>query len=502
MDFLSKLEDTIDRHYNVSTTENGALGYKTTKSNILDMNFKVPSYRRDKQSLLYDFRRAISEDKLLALKWMFYLRDIRGGIGERESFRFLLMDIGNLHPAIVEKLLPIVAEYGRYDDLWSLFGTKSEEFVLKFVKTQIISDLKALKEKKPISLLAKWLPSENASSERTKRHASKIRKYIGFSPKEYRCMLSAMRKALKIVERDASSNNWSEINYEAVPSRANIIYNNAFLRHDEDRRRNFLESLKKGEKKINAGTLFPHDIVHKYHGRYAATYDETLEQLWKNLPDTVKEESGTIVVADGSGSMTATIDSNSRVSAHEVADALAIYFAERCSGAFKNKYITFSSRPQLVDLNKATLLGKLQEARKHSECADTNIEATFDLILKTAISNHMEQSELPKNILIISDMEFNYACEAPVDERLFETIRRKYEENGYKLPKLIFWNVNSRTNTIPLTENSLGVALVSGYSVNIVNMVMNGELDPYKALVKVLNAERYKAVEDALKDVL
>jgi len=329
MDFLSKLEDTIDRHYNVSTTENGALGYKTTKSNILDMNFKVPSYRRDKQPLLYDFRRAISEDKLLALKWAFYLRDIRGGLGERESFRFLLADIGNSYPAIVEKLVPIVAEYGRYDDLWSLFGTKSEEFVLKFVKSQIISDLKALKEKKSISLLAKWLPSENASSERTKKNASKIRKYIGFSSKEYRCMLSGMRKALKIVERDASSNNWGEINYEAVPSKANIIYNSAFLRHDENRRRKFLESLKKGEKKINAGTLFPHDIVHKYGGYYARKYDETLEQLWKNLPNTVNEESGTIVVADGSGSMTAGIDPNSRVTALEIANSLAIYFAER-----------------------------------------------------------------------------------------------------------------------------------------------------------------------------
>jgi hypothetical protein len=232
-------------------------------------------------------------------------------------------------------------------------------------------------------------------------------------------------------------------------------------------------------------------------------YDATLEGLWKALPDTVKGAENTIVVADGSGSMTCNVGGNTSVTALDVANALAIYFSERASGEFKDKYITFSSRPQLVDFSNAkTLRDKIQIALRHDEVADTNIEATFDLILKTAVNNNMSQEDMPKNILIVSDMEFNNACYYHPNETLFANIANKYATYGYKLPRLIFWNVNSRTGTIPVKENDLGVALISGFSVNIVNMVISNKLDPYECLLDVINTERYQPVEDAVKDII
>lgn len=352
-----------------------------------------------------------------------------------------------------------------------------------------------------ISLLAKWAKSENSSSSETKRQAKIIREGLGMTSRNYRKMLSQMRKYIDVVERKMSAKEWSAINYETVPSRANLIYNNAFLRNDEERRREYLGKLEKGEVKINAGTLYPHDIVHKYGRSYGV--DATLEGLWKALPDTVKGCGNTIVVADGSGSMTCNVGGNTGVTALDVANALAIYFAERSSGEFKDKYITFSHRPQLVDFSNAkTLRDKLRIALSHSEIADTNIEATFDLILRTAVNNKMSQEDMPKNILIISDMEFNSACYGRPNETLFTTIAGKYAAHGYKLPRLVFWNVNSRTGTIPVKENDLGVALVSGFSVNIVNMVMSNKLDPYECLLDMLNTERYQPIEDAVKDIV
>ena len=312
-----------------------------------------------------------------------------------------------------------------------------------------------------------------------------------------------------------SAKQWDEIKYEAVPSRANLIYNKAFLRNDEERRRAYLESLAKGETKINAGTLFPHEIVHKYGNSGWNTItecNETLEQLWKALPDTVNGNGNTIVVADGSGSMTCGVDPHSSVTALDVANALAIYFAEHSSGQFKDKYITFSNRPQLVDFSKAkNLREKLLIAKQHNEMANTNIEAVFNLILTTAVNNHLKQEDMPQNILIISDMEFDSCatCDSQTgywsrkrpDSRLFNVIRQKYEAAGYKLPRLVFWNVNSRTGTIPVKENDLGVALVSGFSQNVASMVMSGKLDPYECLMETLNSKRYDPIAKALEGI-
>lgn len=505
--FIEQMQNVLNENYNVSVTENGAVGYRTTGKALVDINFTVASMRHMSEKQIVDkFVKAYYENSVLAMKWLFYLSDVREGLGERRSFRVIMNYLAEQHENIALAVLQFIPEYSRWDNLIELIDCNNANVsnrVLEIVKEQLTADKQSMNVNKPISLLGKWLPSENASSKNTKRKAEIIRHYLGLSSCEYRKQLSKMRKYLDVVECKMSAKEWNKINYSTVPSNANIKYSNAFMRNDEERRKAYLESLKRGEAKINASVLFPHDVVHKYcrSGYYLNSYDESLEQLWKSLKD-MENIHNTIVVADGSGSMTCRVDNNSSVSALEVANALAIYCGERCSGEFKDKYITFSHRPQLVNFaNANSLHDKLEIAMRHNEVADTNIEAVFDLILTTAINNNMSQEEIPQNILIISDMEFNSCATSNngrVNATLFNTIASKYAEHGYKLPRLIFWNVNSRTGTIPVKENDMGVALVSGFSVNILNMVMNNETDSYKLLIKELSKERYSPIEKAL----
>lgn len=521
MNFMNALNGTLN---NVpSVTENGAIGYKTTGKELLDLNFAVASLRHmDEAEIVKRFTKAFFEDKILAMKWLFYARDVREGLGERRLFRVVLSHLIQSNPEMVIPIINLIPEYGRYDDLWCLLDNPKSAFaVYQIVNAQLKQDLQNMAKGKPISLLAKWLPSVNASSPKTKEYSKKIRKALGMNERRYRTTLTGLRKYLDVVEVKMSGKNWSEIKYEAVPSRANLVYNKAFLRNDEERRREYLGKLEKGETKINASTLFPHDIVHKYTNGYqrVSSKDATIEGLWKALPDTIKGCGNTIVVADGSGSMTSRVDPKSGVSALDVANALAIYFAERSSGQFKNKYITFSENPRFVDFSRCNSLHeKLQLALSHNEVANTNIEKVFAMILVTAVQNRMHQEDLPQNILIVSDMEFD-ACATSGEPRLvkgwwgnyydstlarptttlFDEIAKEYAAHGYKLPRLVFWNVNSRTGTIPVKENDLGVALVSGFSVNVAKMVMSNKLDPFECLLETLNNERYSPVEEALK---
>lgn len=514
-DFMSQLQDALNNSpANRSVTENGAVGYKTSGRKLLDLNFAVSSMRsasdRDVERRFAD---ACAENVDTAIVWLFFARDVRGGLGERRLFRIGMQYLAREFPQKVRALLPLIAEYGRWDDLLCLLGGKVRQDVLSLIRDQLTQDMADMRQSKSISLLAKWLPSENTSSKDTRATAAVIRGYLNIPPRKYRLMLSALRKHLNVLERQMSAGQWEEIKYSAVPSRANLIYNSAFLRHDEVRRREYLGKLEKGEEKINSAVLFPHDIVHQYmrsNGWSEAVkpYDAALEGMWKGLPDTVSgSDASTIVVADGSGSMTARVG-GTQVTALEVANALAIYFAEKLTGPYKDRYITFSMRPQLVNLaGSTTLRGKLETAMEHSECANTNVEAVFDLILDTAVKNHLLQQDMPRNVLIISDMEFDSCASTSggsgwsrvrPNATLFDTIAARYARHGYRLPRLVFWNVNSRTGTIPVKENDLGVAMVSGFSPNVAKMVMSGKLDPMQALLDTLNDQRYDPVREAL----
>lgn len=514
--FMDAVDKTIKQNTpNVSYTENGAKGYKTTGKALLDLNFQVSALRNQSESDIYQkFMKAFYENPLIAWKWLFYVRDVRGGLGERRTFRAIIHKLAESRPKEMALLIPYIAEYGRYDDLWCLLGTTIQPIVIELINAQLTSDIEAYNQNKSISLLAKWLPSRNASSRDTKNKADTIIKELGINQETYRKTLSKLRARLNVVETLMSAKKWSVIDYNAVPSKANLKYNSAFLRNDEERRRAYLAALEKGDPKvkINAGTLFPHDIVHKYmlsSGWYRSLqkYDETLEQLWKNLPDYVGGADKVMVVADGSGSMTSRVDSSSGVTALEVANALAVYFAERSSGVYKDKYITFSMKPQYVSFEKAkSLREKVEIAMQHSEMADTNIEAVFDLILKTAKENKLKQSQIPQTVLILSDMQFNSCVRSnnsrygSVSKTLFDEIAGRYRKAGYKLPRLVFWNLMGRSNsTIPVIQNDMGIALVSGFSPAICKMVLSNKTDPYEALLEQLNTERYQPIEDALK---
>ena len=514
MNFIEALEKVS----NTSTTENGAQGYKTTGKALVDFNFKLPSYRdkRNADDAVLSFAKVWNEDKELAIKYLFYMRDVRQGVGERDTFRMCLKNLAETGE-LDSRVFNWIEEYGRLDDLFVFFNTSLEDNMIDWVQAKLAQDVANMSANKPCSLLAKWMPSIATSSKETRALAHKFINALskkmegGVTAKDYRKTLAKLRAYIKVLEKTLCQGDWSTIDYSKVPSNANLKYSNAFMRHNPEKRKAYLESLKKGETKINASVLFPHDIVHKYTPNSAWSakvndYDEALEQMWKALPDYVQGQSNVMVVRDGSGSMLSSVG-GSNTTALDVANALSIYFSERSSGPYKNKFITFSEHPKFVDLSKlSSLHDKLKELEKHTECANTNIEATFDLILDLAVRNNLKQEDIP-SLVIISDMEFDDCVisnamvgswgsisDNAKGKKLFEAIAERYNHAGYQLPRVTFWNVNSRTNTIPLTENKLGVGLVSGFSATISKMVLSQELDPYKALVKEITSKRYEQV--------
>lgn len=496
--FMGALGKTLDEYNNVSVTENCALGYKTTQNLLVDLNFKTTSLRgktdEEVAKLFADV--FMLQDKKLALKWLFFARDIREGLGERRLFRVCLKWLADTEPELAKQLVPFVAEYGRYDDLLPLLDSNISPFVLEYLSNGLKADLSAMGEEKSVTLLAKWLPSVNTSSQQSRRWGRMIAKHLKWTDGLYRRVLSKLRKYIDVVERKMSGGDWKEIAYGKVPSKAHLLYKSAFKKHDAEGYQKYLDALSKGQAKINAATLFPHDIVAKYgYNVYKKPEDETLEALWKNLPNTIKDDARVLVVRDGSGSMQMDIPGQHTAECLHCSTALALYFAERLSGEFHNKFITFSANPKFVDISGLdTLRQKLERVYKEDECTNTNLEKVFMMILAVAKSCKMKQEELPNTILIASDMEFDYACGRP-DARLFDVIRSRYETNGYKLPRLVFWNLCSRSETIPVTENELGVALVSGFSHNLAKMVMSGSLSPEAILLETLNVERYSFVD-------
>lgn len=503
MNFMNALENETNKR--MTLTDNGALAYETSGKKLLDFLFATTTLRKaNSQQICREFSGVYFENPLIANKFAFWLRDCRGGNGERRIFRNYLVWLAKNKPEVAKAVIKLVPEYGRVDDLWCLLDTELKDSIISWIEIKIKDDVENYKNGKPISLTAKWLKSENSSSNESKRIAKIIREGLGMTPRQYRKMLSALRKYLDVTEVKTSANRWGEIDYETVPSQANVKYSNAFMRHDEDRRIEYLESLKKGEAKINAKVLQPHEIVRKYTRRdgwytKANTYDEALEQLWKALP--VKSLDNTLVVRDGSSSMCSGYGTT--MCPLDIATGLAIYMAGHNHGIWKDKFITFSASPKFIDLsNCKNLHDKLVKTYHEDECSNTDIERTMMLILKTAVDNNCSQEDMPKNIVICSDMQFDYGIQHNLTKSLFDKIARKYKNAGYKLPRIIFWNLSGSVNkTIPMQQNELGIALMSGFSVQLLDMVMSGETDPYKVVLETINSPRYDAVEEAVKDI-
>ncbi len=480
----------MNRETNKKFTENGATAFSSTGvSDILDLYATVGAMRSRTNDIIYKFRNACTEDLLLAARLMFYTRDIRGGLGERDAFRVMLREMAITNPMVVCHNIDRVPFYGRWDDLFVLIGTRAEKEMWNLLGSQLLADMKDFSANKSISLLAKWLPSINASSKETVTLALKCSEAFGLSNKEYRKILSALRAHLKVLETSMSKKNWDEIIYNQVPSRAMNIYRKAFYRNDGDRFAKYIEDVKSGKKTINAGTLYPYDITEKYMSygyRYSRkTVDDVLEAQWKALPNYVEGENNIIVMADVSGSM------SGRPMATSV--GLAIYFAERNKGAYHDMFMTFSGNPTFVKLKGNTLYEKIVNAQNASWDMSTNLERAFMAVLKTAIKNSVPSEEMPKAIIIISDMEIN-ACSGR-SWSFYDEMVKRFAQYGYTIPNIVFWNVNARHDTFLADGNRKGVQLVSGQSASTFKNVLSSiGKTPYQAMVDVLNGPRYNSI--------
>lgn len=478
---------------NKTHTENGAVTNESTGSDCLDLFATIGAIRRESDAEIEArFVRAYTENKDIATKILFFARDIRGGLGERRVFRVILKWLAINEEETVKKNLSFVAEFGRYDDLLVLMGTPCEKEMLSLLKAQFDVDIKAMEDEKEVSLLAKWLPSVNTSNLETVKIAKKIAKFFGLSDASYRKTLSKLRAYIKIIENNLRENDYS-FDYEKQPSKAMFKYRKAFIRNDNKRYSDFLNKVEKGEAKLNASTLAPYEIVEpliqdSYLKNLTKKEQASLNATWNSLPDFSTDENA-LAVIDTSGSMYCT----GKPLAASVALSLGIYFAERNNGLFKDYFIEFSSRPKLIKLKGETFADKLRYISSFNEVANTNIEAVFKLILNAAIKNKVQQSELPSRLYLISDMEFDQVVEN-AEFTNFQNAKKMFEENGYKLPDIVFWNVASRNRGQPVTKNDNGVVLVSGCTPRLFSMVVSGETNPYVFMMEVINSERYAKI--------
>ena len=510
---MNEFQQTLNRVNNFQQTENGATGYSTSGQNLVDLNFVVPSNHKNVSSNeLEKFVQALNEDTVLAVKWLFYLRDVREGLGERDSFIKLFKTLWLTDPVSAVKVVKLIPEYGRWKDVIDILAefpsdNNLTETIYLLIKNQLKEDCVNFTEDKSVSLLAKWLPSINASGK-SRKLAKRICNKLALTFEDYRKVLSTLRKYLDVTEVKTCGGKWNEIDYNKVSSNANARYLNSFMKHDPERRQKYLDSLSAPVASgavMHASNLYPHEVYAKYSG-YRPIVDQGIEELWNNLKN-IENVGNLLVVSDGSGSMVTKI-AGSSIKAIDVSRSLRIFFSERCNGEFKDKVIEFSRNPRYIDLsNCKTLADKKNVMCQYNDCSNTDIEKVFDLLLNTAVTHKIPQNELPQKILIISDMEFDFATNIRFIghneimaryQTLFETIKEKWSRHGYTMPGIIFWNVNSRTNTIPVTANECGVTLVSGYSPNIVKMIISGEINPWESLKSILNSDRYKVIEEIL----
>lgn len=469
---------------NYKHTENGALAYKSTNSKVYDMFAFGGAYRnRMPEDCILLFKEAYEENKELALKCLFYLRDCRGGQGERRFFRTCFRFLCNKEPAVARNLLIHVSEYGRWDDLiFVSIDTPVEEDAFKIIRHQLALDV----ECKTPSLLAKWLPSENASSKETKTMGNKIRKYLKMTHKQYRKTLSILRNRIKVLERLMSTNRWDEIEFDKIPSKAGLIYKNAFARRDIIAQR-YESFIKDAKTKVNAKTLYPYEIV-KDAIECSCYFEKNLEReainkYWANQIDYFKgKECSLMCVIDTSASMRGT--------PMDAAIALGIYCAERNKGLFKDHYISFSSRPKFVKIEGIDFVDKVRRIYNANLIENTNIEAAFDLLLQAAKSSKVE--DIPKTLVIISDMEIdamsNWRNGKEQAQTEMERIRAKWKKEGLQCPKLIYWNVDARNNTI--LDSGPNVSYVSGLSPVLFEQILTGVTGIELMLQKLLS-ERY-----------
>lgn len=482
----------LNSESNRTYTENGALTNRTSGNFCLDLFFKAGAMRGASEQEIADVvTRAYAEDPVKTLKIVFFVRDVRGGLGERRFFSAAVRTLAGTAPEAVNRNIRFFAEYGRFDDLLALLGTQCESAALEVIKIRLDDDLAAFERGEPVSLLAKWLPSVNTSSEKARKAAKHIAKCLKLSEKEYRQTLAKLRRYTDIIENRLRVRDYT-FDYGKQPSGAMFKYRKAFARNDGERYAAYLADVKSGAAVMHADTLYPYQIVRSCLSGELSVQDKlSLDVAWKSLP-AYGETGNAIAVVDGSGSM--TWSPKNSVRPIDAALSLGIYFAEHNKGAFANHFITFSATPRLVEIKGADIAEKTRFCSTFNEVSNTNLEAVFDLILSAAVRNNVPQSELPEHIYIISDMEFDYCITGGNDLTLFAAMRKKFARHGYSLPNIVFWNVNSRGENFPVTMSETGAALVSGFSPAIFDMIAGGEISPEIVMNSVIESERYRQI--------
>lgn len=480
---------------NYATTENGALSHKTTKSAVYDMFATGAAYRgRSDEDCILLFKNALEEDESLALKCLFYIRDVRGGQGERRFFRVCYRWLANTYPDVARRNFKLGSEYGRWDDLiYTLIGTPLEKECLELISEQLYLDLECMTP----SLLAKWLPSINASAKETKRLGNVIREYLGMSQKQYRQALSTLRERIKVVERLMSAGRWDEIQFDKLPSQAGIKYKNAFARRDIIAKR-YEEFAKSKDTTVNATALFPYEVVAKVindYGYYQPVSDvdkAMIEKYWTNLPDYLEGRPCKMMcVVDTSGSM---VCRGSKDSPINVAISLGMYCAERVGGPFKNHYISFASRPQFIKVEGVDFVDKVRRIYHTNLCDNTDLLATFKL-LREASKNAKPEDRLD-TVVVISDMQIDVGSRFRDGNKVLtemESERLRWEAEGMEMPHLVYWTVDSR-NKANFLDNGPNVTYVSGCSPIIFKQILTGKTG-WDLCLETLNSDRYETIK-------
>lgn len=490
---MSSFLEELQKNTNVATTENGARTNESSLDPLLDFFAMAGAMRTNVSGAQRLFAKAYAADKLGAIRTLFYLRDVRGGQGERNLFRVLLADLKKIDPAVYDKVLHYIPEYGRWDDF------PLNETTYPWIASRLGSDERNMAEGKSVSLLAKWLPSENASSPASRIEARKLAVALGLVGKPirigagilventapYRRRITKLRKYIKLLEEQMSAKQWNDIDYSKIPSQAHRKHTKAFQRHDATRYNEFLEAAQKGEVKLNASTLYTYEVFNAVK----KGNEKAANAMWANLPD-YTNGTDALVIADVSGSMEWV--NVGGVTPMAVAVSLALYFAEHNKGIFKDCFMTFSSRPETIRVSGSTLRDKLHSIQGANVGGSTDIEAVFNKILEAAKASGADQAGMPRVLYIISDMEFNQCVDNP-SATLFDNAKAKFEAAGLQLPHVVFWNVNARQEQVPATKYDDHVTLISGLSQSTFQYAVGGK-SPKELMLDVINSERYNTI--------
>ena len=490
---------SVKNNTNLTVTENGARAYNTQGNALTDLFAQMGALRsRSEADIARKYADAFAVSPLLATKLLFYCGNIRGGLGERRTFRICLKWLAQNHPSIVIRYAALIPHFNRWDSIFTLIDTPAEEEMWKVISDQLITDMNvvstsnAVRNPGPISLLAKWMPSETASSKKTRDLAFRAMRELNLTPRAYRKIISALRKYLKVVESSMSAQEWDTIQYEQVPSYAMKNYRKAFAKHDPNGFAAYKESLIKGETKANASTLFPYDLVAQY-SRGGCGYDgrrckedAIVEAQWKALPNYVSGENNILIMADVSGSMYGR--------PMDTSVSLATFFAQRNKGAYHNLYMSFTNNPHFIELREGATLADCIHCLYSTDVGyNTNLEKAFDYILRHAITNGVSNEEMPTALVVVSDMEIDsYRYQDNLD--FVDAMKAKFARAGYRLPKLILWNVEARHDTFLSKQE--GVIYVSGQSASIFRELC-GNLDgktTWDIMVETLSNKMYDCI--------